>query len=772
MVESTATRTRIVVRGVVQGVGFRPFVYRLAHDYHLNGWVLNSTEGVVIEVEGENAEGFVRDLTLQPPPLARIEGVEVSTLPPIGYSSFSIHRSEDTEGAVSLVSPDICVCDDCLRELFTEGDGRYRYPFINCTNCGPRFTITRDIPYDRPKTTMEPFVMCPDCQQEYDDPENRRFHAQPNACPECGPAVSLVVGDDPRVHGDKAVEEARHLLRSGRIVAVKGLGGFHLACDATDEGAVTELRRRKRRVEKPFALMVMDAATAARFCEVSEDERRLLESPQRPIVLLRKREPSQIAASVAPGNTNVGVMLPYTPLHYLLLEGDMPPALVMTSGNLSEEPIAVGNDEALDRLAGLADAFLLHNRDIHVRCDDSVTRVYEGKETVLRRSRGYAPFPVKLREPVKHTLACGGELKNTFAVARDDHAFLSQHIGDLENFETLRSFEDGIEHFERLFHVTPEVVAHDLHPDYLSTQYALELGRQGLPRVGVQHHHAHVVSCMTENGLGGPTIGVVFDGAGYGPDGAVWGGEILVADEADFERVGHLAYVPLPGGSAAILKPYRTALSHVHAAFGEFEPALAIWRRLRPPGGEAPGGNLGSDELAVLERQTRGQLNAPLTSSMGRLFDAVSALVGLRQVVNYEAQAAIELEMAADEGETAAYGFPVRQEGASFLLDPAPLIRDVVRDMAAGVPVAEVSARFHNAVAEATVEACRRVRAGRGFHRVVLSGGVFQNMLLLHRTLSGLRQEDFEVYIHHQVPCNDGGISLGQVVIANARAKG
>ncbi|MHB1414908.1 MAG: carbamoyltransferase HypF [Chloroflexota bacterium] len=772
MVESTATRTRIVVRGVVQGVGFRPFVYRLAHDYHLNGWVLNSTEGVVIEVEGENTDGFVRDLTLQPPPLARIERVEVSPLPPIGYSSFSIHRSEDAEGGVALVSPDTCVCDDCLRELFTEGDRRYRYPFINCTNCGPRFTITRDIPYDRPKTTMEPFVMCPDCQQEYDDPENRRFHAQPNACPECGPVVSLVVGDEPRVHGDKAVEEARHLLRIGRIVAVKGLGGFHLACSATDEEAVAELRQRKRRVEKPFALMAIDAAAAERFCELDDDERRLLQSPQRPIVLLRKREPSQIAASVAPGNANLGVMLPYTPLHYLLLEGDMPQALVMTSGNLSEEPIAVGNDEALDRLAGLADAFLLHNRDIHVRCDDSVTRVHEGKETVLRRSRGYAPFPVKLREPVRHTLACGGELKNTFAVARDDHAFLSQHIGDLENVETLRSFEDGIEHFERLFHVTPEVVAHDLHPDYLSTQYALGLGRQGLPLVGVQHHHAHVVSCMTENGLGGPTIGVAFDGTGYGLDGAVWGGEILVADEADFERVGHLAYVPLPGGSAAIKRPFRTALSLVHAAFGEFEPALAIWRRLRLSGGEAPAGNLGSNELAVLERQVRGQFNSPLTSSMGRLFDAVSALVGLRQVVNYEAQAAIELEMAADEGETAAYGFPVRQEGTSFLLDPAPLIREVVRDVAAGAPVAKVSAKFHNAVAEATVEACRLVRARRGLRRVVLSGGVFQNMLLLRRTLSGLRREDFEVYVHHQLPCNDGGISLGQVVIANARAKG
>ena len=763
MVTSVSGRLRVVVRGVVQGVGFRPFVYRLAREHGLGGWVLNSTEGVVIEVEGTAVASFLRDLTASPPPLAKVERVEVTQLPPMGYTTFSIHDSEDSEGAVALVSPDISLCDDCLRELFDPADRRYRYPFINCTNCGPRFTIVEDIPYDRPKTTMRAFPMCPRCQAEYENPENRRFHAQPNACPECGPRVQLVCAGG-KATGDAAIRRARALLRAGRIVAAKGLGGFHLACDAGSEAAVAELRRRKGRAGKPFAVMAVDAVAAARLCEVSDDERRLLMSPQRPIVLLRRRPDSPVAPSVAPRNGWLGVMLPYTPLHHLLLEGQMPP-LVMTSGNLSEEPIAIGNEEARERLGSVADAFLWHNRDIHVRCDDSVTRVVAGRETLIRRSRGYAPFPVRIDNLNRQVLACGAELKNTFCLTRDGYAFLSGHIGDLENWETLRSFEEGIAHFQRLFRVAPEALAHDLHPDYLSTKYALGPAGEGKRVLGVQHHHAHIASCLAENGLRGQVIGVALDGTGYGPDGAIWGGEFLAADEARYDRVGHLAYVPLPGGAAAIRLPYRTALSFAAAA-GEYETALALLRgHLEREKGSS---HLTEAEANVLRRQVQGNLNSPATSSCGRLFDAVSALAGVRQVVTYEGQAAIELEMASDPTVSDEYPLPVVDGPNGFLLDHRPLLRAVVTDVAAGAPASLVSARFHNALAASIGAACRRVRAERGLIRVALSGGVFQNTLLLARTVARLRDDGFAVYTQHQVPGNDGGIALGQTVIANA----
>ncbi|MHB1006107.1 MAG: carbamoyltransferase HypF [Chloroflexota bacterium] len=764
-------RARLVIRGVVQGVGFRPFVYRLAQEHALNGWVLNSTEGVVVEVEGERVDAFVRDLPEKGPPLARIDRVETTYLPPVGYSQFAIHASEEAEGAVALVSPDVALCDDCRRELFDPADRRYLYPFINCTNCGPRFTIVKDIPYDRPKTTMAVFPMCPACQREYDDPTDRRFHAQPNACPVCGPHVSLVAGAE-RWEKGKAIPEARRRLRAGQIVAVKGLGGFHLACDATNETAVAELRRRKRRVEKPFAVMVRDVDVATALCEMGDDERHLLLSPQRPIVLLRARREQRVAPSVAPRNSHLGVMLPYTPLHHLLFHGDSPSVLVVTSGNLSEEPIATGNDEALARLAGLADAFLLHDRDIHVRCDDSVTRVIHGRETIVRRARGYAPYPVRFSAPVRQILACGAELKNTFCLTRDDYAFLSHHIGDLENEETLRAFEEGIAHFKALFRVAPEAVAYDLHPDYLATQYALRLAERGevapASLVGVQHHHAHVASCMAENGLAGPVIGVAFDGTGFGTDGAIWGGEILVADYADFERVGHLAYVPLPGGPAAIHRPYRTALSYANAAFGEIEPALDLLRQWALA--EAPGA-LDAPEVAVIARQVTGALNSPLTSSAGRLFDAVSAIAGVRLAVNYEGQAAIELEMAADPTVVDAYPLPLTGSATDFILDWRPLIRQAVADASGGTSAGVISTRFHNSLASGIVAACRAIRGNPGLGRVVLSGGVFQNGLLLDRTRYGLEQAGFAVYTHHQVPCNDGGIALGQAAVANTRMR-
>ncbi len=788
---------------MVQGVGFRPFVFRLAQMHALAGWVLNSTEGVVIEVEGEGITAFLRDLTEKAPPLARIDRVEVSELPPVGYASFAIHESESEDaGAIALVSPDVAVCDDCLREVADAANRRFRYPFTNCTNCGPRFTIVQDVPYDRPQTTMRAFKMCPACQREYDDPADRRFHAQPNACPACGPQLRLLSANGARER-DAALLEAQRLLRAGAIVAVKGLGGFHLACDATNAAAVAELRRRKGRAEKPFAVMALDRAAVQAICEPSEDEWRLLVSPQRPIVLLRKRRGSAIAEEVAPRNACLGVMLPYTPLHYLLLQGEMPVALVMTSGNFSEEPIATDNQEALARLAPLADAFLLHDRPIHVRCDDSVTRVFAGREAIVRRSRGYAPYPVRFATNVRQILACGAELKNTFCLTRDNYAFLSHHIGDLENAETLRSFEEGIAHFQRLFRVAPEAVAYDLHPDYLSTKYALGLATAGRftrhQLIGVQHHHAHVASCMAEHGLTGRVIGVAFDGTGYGLDGAVWGGEFLVASYADFERVGHLAYVALPGGAAAIRRPYRMALSYVYAAIGDLEPALPVLRESLAASwtgravGDHPSGRsdgelegalrtaeaaaqpplpLSRVELAILDRQVRGTLGSPPTSSCGRLFDAVAALAGVRQVVTYEGQAAIELEMAADPGVGAAYPLPVLVDRHPFVVDHRPLIRAVLADVAAAVPAGEISAKFHNAVARAIVSGCLRARDLSGLRRVVLSGGVFQNLLLLSRAVALLEEADFDVYLHHQVPCNDGGISLGQAAVANARLIG
>ncbi len=773
-------RCRLVVTGVVQGVGFRPFIHRLAGSLALSGWVLNSTEGVVIEVEGkpDHLDRFAQSIPTDAPPRARVEQVDRTDLPPIGYTSFAIEESLESEGQFVLISPDICICDDCLREMRDPTNRRYRYPFINCTNCGPRFTIVKDIPYDRPKTTMGCFPMCPECGREYHDPANRRFHAQPNACPVCGPQLWLVGGRGPgagaqhsALSTQHSLDEARRLLASGTILAIKGLGGFHLACDATNDDAVAELRRRKRRSDKPFAVMAPDAETVATFCHLSPEEGQLLESPQRPIVLLRKRDGSAISPLVAPGNRYLGVMLPYTPLHYLLLEqsavGDQhsalstqhyPLALVMTSGNLSEEPIATGNREALDRLNGLADAFLLHNRDIQVRCDDSVTRLFRGSEAVIRRSRGYAPFPVRLGFELRDLLACGGELKSTFCITRGNYAFLSQHIGDLENAETLQSYVDSVEHFRRLFRLDVAAVAHDLHPEYLSTRFAWEMTEGGtkLPLVPVQHHHAHVAACMAENGVDEPVLGVSFDGTGYGDDGELWGGEFLVADFAGYRRAAHFKYLRLPGGEAAIRRPGRMAVSYLLDAFGpeilgeRLPPLLAI----------------ATPELGVIRHQVERGLNSPLTSSAGRLFDAVSALLGVRQVVNYEGQAAIEMEMSTTEGISGSYRWELLP-GEPAVIDPSPAIRQIVDDLRRGTPAGVIAARFHNTVAEIVAGLCVQLRRQTGIGVVALSGGVFQNLHLLEQACRLLESRGFRVLIHHQVPANDGGIALGQAAIAN-----
>lgn len=755
----------IHITGIVQGVGFRPFVYNLAIRLGLTGWVRNTSAGVDIEVDGvrDSIESFVRSLREDAPKLASIDEFTASYGKLHGFEKFEILHSEAIPEAFQPISPDVATCDDCLRELFDPNDRRYRYPFINCTNCGPRFTIIKDIPYDRPKTTMAGFNLCNDCAGEYRDPSNRRFHAQPVACPVCGPHVwwERAGSKEPAaLEGYAAILETRAALARGEIVAIKGLGGFHLACNAIDVNSVSELRRRKLRVDKPFALMMPDIETIERHCFTDEAERELLESSARPIVLLRRRPHSKIAREVAPGQEWIGVMLPYTPQHHLLLEktGSAPEALVMTSGNLSEEPIATENAEARERLVTLADAFLMHDRDIYIRCDDSVVRVFNREIYPIRRSRGYVPFPVKLPWQIAPLLATGGELKNTFCITHDNYAFLSQHIGDMENYETLKSFEQSVEHYERLFRVKPVAIAHDLHPNYLATRYALQRSeRESLPIFGVQHHHAHIAACMAENKLDGshPVIGVAFDGTGYGDDGAIWGGEFLIADYKNYRRVIHLDYFPLPGGDAAIKHPARTALALLWSLGLEWDERLAAVAEFQV------------EHRTTLLTQLSRKINSPLTSSMGRLFDAAAALAGVRQRVNYEAQAAIEFEALMDGSEKGAYPFEVDQAR----VDVKGAFELLIADVLAGVSVSLIAARFHNGLAQLVTTASSRIRTETGINEVALSGGVWQNITLLGRTLSLLQNQGFQVYLHTEVPANDGGLSLGQAVIAASRMR-
>jgi hydrogenase maturation protein HypF len=760
--KASSSIRRLHITGVVQGVGFRPFVYNLANRLGVSGWVQNSSSGVEIEAAGapEVLDDFAALIRSEAPPLARIETVVEYPAPSAPRSiaaEFVICPSAASSGEFLPISPDVAVCDECLREVFDPEDRRYRYPFTNCTNCGPRFTIVREIPYDRARTTMAPFRMCRECQAEYDDPANRRFHAQPNACPRCGPHVWLQSSGAGAVLGEReeAIRQARRMLADGAVVAIKGLGGFHLACDATNDRVLALLRERKGRVDKPFAIMSFDAGEVASWCEVNEQEKELLASRQRPIVLLRRKQECPVSEGAAPGNRYLGVMLPYTPLHYLLLEpvDGFPPALVMTSGNYSEEPIAADNEDAIERLGDLADAFLLHDRGIHARCDDSVTRVFHGTELPIRRSRGYAPYPVHLPFEVPQVLAVGGELKNTFCLTRDRYAFLSQHIGDLENYEALRFFEAMAEQLKETFRVEPQIIAHDLHPGYLSTRYAD--GRRAAARlVPVQHHHAHIASCMAENGLSGgrPVIGVAFDGTGYGADGAIWGGEFLIADYRSYHRAAHLKYLPLPGGDEAIRRPYRTALAYLWAAGLEWEAELAPVRAA------------GEEERRVLRRQLESGFNVVDTSSVGRLFDVVSALGGLRQTVNYEAQAAIELEMAVEPGIEESYDF-----GPGTEIDAVACVRAVAEDVRAGVGAGTIAARFHNGLAGMIAGVCARLGEETGLSEVVLSGGVFQNVTLLAKTVPALEAAGFTVFTHLLVPPNDGGISLGQAVIAASK---
>jgi hydrogenase maturation protein HypF len=761
----------ISVRGIVQGVGFRPFVYGLAIKHNLKGCVYNTSEDVRIEIEGgtEAVEQFERELETKVPPLAKIENISVEHHQPLGYKDFEIRRSYAQEGKYQLISPDVATCQPCLDELLNREDRRYRYPFTNCTNCGPRFTIIEDMPYDRPKTTMRFFQMCPQCQAEYDSPLDRRFHAQPNACPKCGPQVELVDNHGNPVNKANPINVASQLLKEGKIVAIKGLGGFLLACDATNGTAVKTLRQRKKRPSKPFAIMVVTIDEAQRHCHVSAEEEKLLMSPQSPIVLMRWRGESSVCQEVAPDLKFLGVMLPYTPLHHILLR-DAGLPLVMTSGNLSEEPIARDNDEALRRLSGIADYFLIHNRDIYSRYDDSVAVVEKGISQLVRRARGYAPYPIRLPFKVKQVLGCGAEEKNTFCLTRDNYAFVSQHIGDMENMETLQHFENTLSLYKRLFHIELEIVAHDLHPDYLTTKYARELGYPDTKLVPVQHHHAHIASCLSDNGLEGPVIGVAFDGTGMGTDGNIWGGEFLVADYRDFRRAGHLEYLPLPGGSAAIKRPYRIAVGYILSLLGKdkLNDVIASVAKQSPTTSLR---QVSEVEIEIIKRQIERRINSPLTSSMGRLFDAISALMGIRTEINYEGQAAVELEMAAYKEDYVHIkeGYPYRiveDEGMRIVrLDD--LLSAVIEDLHQGISKGLISVRFHNTVAQMINEMCRLIAYETGITQVALSGGVFQNRLLLRRTISLLEGRDSQVFTHRQVPCNDGGISLGQAVVAN-----
>ncbi len=755
-------RLRVRVTGTVQGVGFRPYVYRLAGELSLAGFVLNDAHGVLIEVEGDAIaiDRFLARLPCEAPPLAVVEQVLAEQRVPCGEGSFAIRESVGGSVPDAPVTPDTATCQDCLRELFNPADRRFRYPFINCTNCGPRFTIVRGVPYDRPLTTMASFTMCPACRAEYDDPGDRRFHAQPNACANCGPSLRLLSGDGASIPGDPLPAVAA-VLRAGAIVAIKGIGGYHLACLARDEHAVASLRTRKHREDKPFALMAPSLATAETLVSLSSPSLRLLTSPARPIVLAQRLKEAPVAHAVAPGAPELGVMLPYSPLHHLLL-ADVGETLVMTSANVSDEPIAFVDDDAVERLRGIADLFLVHDRPIQTRTDDSVVRSVGAPErprhALLRRSRGYVPASIPLpgAGTPRPLLACGAELKNTFCLARGTRAWVSHHIGDLENYETLRSFTEGVDHFGALFATRPEVVAHDLHPEYLSTKYALDL--DGVELIGVQHHHAHLAACLAEHGEidpSRPALGAIFDGTGYGLDGAVWGGELLLGGIGSFRRVGSLLPVALPGGERAIRQPWRMACSWLSAAFGH-EPQLprSLARRVEPRA------------WAQVYRLIATGTSAPATTSMGRLFDAVAALAGLRAEVNYEGQAAIELEAVCDHGERGSY--PIAVGGEPLVIDPRETIRAVAADVAAGAPAAVIARRFHRTIARATVEACIALAAAHDTDVVALSGGVFQSRLLLESVSDALAGAGLRVLAPERLPINDGGISYGQAAVAAA----
>ena len=744
------SRLRVVIRGAVQGVGFRPFVFRIATELQLKGWVSNTSQGVFIEVEGPRTtvEAFLLRLEPEKPPRAFIQSLESSFLDPIGFSGFEIRESRETGPKTALVLPDIATCPDCLREMFDVSNRRYLYPFTNCTNCGPRFTIIEALPYDRNNTSMKSFEMCPACRREYEDPLDRRFHAQPNACPVCGPHVELwnPAGEIVEIHR-QAILGAVKAIREGKIVAVKGLGGFHLVADARNDKAVRELRRRKNREEKPFAVMMPSLEAAQKVCRISDLERRMLLSPEAPIVLLERSNPSAIAPAVAPGNPSLGVMLPYTPLHHILLH-ELKFPVVATSGNVSDEPICTDEQEALRRLNKIADYFLVHDRPIVRHVDDSVTRLVAGRELVLRRARGFAPLPVAVAHDLQPALAVGAHLKNTVAITAGSNIVVSQHIGDLETKQSLDAFHKVIGDFQALYETQPAEVVCDLHPDYLSTSYAKSTG---LPTFGIQHHYAHIASCMAENQLEGPVLGVSWDGTGYGSDGTIWGGEFLLAAEGTFQRVAALKSFRLPGGDQAVKEPRRTALGLLHELYGDLEYSDASL---------LPITSFSKPALGVVRQMLEKDVQSPWTTSAGRLFDAVASIIGLRHIVNFEGQAAMELEYAAT-GQTTddSYEFLVSDSDNRLVVDWSPMIMELIEEKRQGVLDRILAAKFHNTLAEMILAVALRIRE----FRVVLSGGCFQNKILTERTVRLLEASGFRAYWHQRIPPNDGGIAAGQI---------
>ncbi|MBN2543342.1 carbamoyltransferase HypF [bacterium] len=786
-------RKRIKIRGVVQGVGFRPFIYKLAKSHKLSGFVYNNTEGVVVEVQGSETGilKFIFDIERKSPPLSQIESISHEEISVSNDGGFIIKPSESEKEKFVLLSPDIATCEDCLNELFDPEDRRYKYPFINCTNCGPRFTIIRDIPYDRPKTTMSSFKMCVKCKNEYEDPENRRFHAQPNACPEDGPHVLLGRVENRKwrdgnedqsladtgktsegsnweleiVDVENPIDRSRELLREGKIIAIKGLGGYHLACDAANEDTVRRLRGLKQRGDKPFALMAEDIDMIKRFCSVTKEEEAILCSPQRPIVLLDKAGKNvgiKIAESVAPKQETLGVMLPYTPLHHILFR-DSNLVLVMTSGNLRNEPIVYKDDDAFSKLGDIADFFMTHNREIYTRCDDSVARSFNGEEMMVRRSRGYVPQPIELPFAVDdHILACGAEVKNVFALARDNYAFLSHYIGDLENLEILEAFEEGITHFEYLFSIRPGVVAYDLHPEYLSSKFAKRKYASGdFKLVGVQHHEAHVASVIADRGVGGEVIGVALDGLGYGSDGNFWGGEFFVGDCSNFKRAGQFEYIPMPGGVMAIKEPWRMAMAYIDSVYGE--RAVEVAQRYLE-GAE-------NFKLQAIKSMLKSRINTPITSSVGRLFDAVSALLGVCGKVTYEGQAAIELEAVSSTSAVKPFDYELVNNAGYLTVKPGEIFEGIIGDIERGESVTRISNRFHATIIDIIKNTCYNIREMYKLSQVVLSGGVFQNKVILEGTVNILRVNGFEVYVPYRVPVNDGCISLGQIMIASCKER-
>jgi hydrogenase maturation protein HypF len=758
----TYKRVFLKVTGIVQGVGFRPFVYNLAISLNLKGWVNNNSEGVYIDIEGpiNLVDEFIHKLKHNAPSLSRVENINLENRDLCCYKDFEIRESERNENSITLISPDIALCDDCKRDILDPKDRRYSYPFTNCTNCGPRFSIIKSIPYDRDKTTMKKFKMCISCEGEYRNPLDRRFHAQPNACKDCGPNIWITDSNNNIVKlGDSntdIIKFAVSKLKEGKIFVIKGLTGFHLCCDAGNETSIKHLRQRKIRPDKPFAIMVKDLGTAKKLCHINSKEEELLTGIKKPIVLLKQRKEYQLSKAIAPNQNTLGVMLPYTPLHELIFKENVD-ALIMTSANINGLPLEYENNSALKNLSSIGDYFLFHNRDIYIPVDDSVVKVINDEERIVRRARGYAPEPIKY-ESIENILACGPNMKNTFSIGKDNFIFLSQHNGDLENLETIEHYKRNIEHFKNIFSFVPKYLAYDLHPQYSSTQYA---GDYNLRKIGIQHHHAHITSCMAENKINHKIIGVSFDGTGYGTDGKIWGGEFLLCDLLNFERLGHLDHVKMPGGEMAIKEPWRMAVSYITKAFSnltDIKSTLNLEDTIKKIYGE--------DGL-VLIKIINKDINSPETSSMGRFFDAVSSIIGIRNIITYEGQASIELEAAIKGDINERYSYEIIENKGSFIIETYKLILQLIEDRLAGVPKSTMSSKFHNSVIQFTHELCCVLKNKTGVNEVALSGGVFQNSYLLGRLIKILEADNFIVYTHKTIPSNDGGIALGQIASAN-----